>query len=148
MLQSKALNIGGLLAAVVVTPVLAVLASVDLDTVLTLEHSSGSLLVSSGLVAFLLLARLEGEDKRTVIGGSLLFIAGIAAFLLRGAIVQDVATSANPPQAGLNGIRIALMIIFYLALAIGYIRYILSEPQPQAPQTAHVVRWAEANRPE
>ena len=66
MLQSKTLNVAGLLAPVLISPVLAFLPAITLRTVFTLEHSSGSLLVSGGLVAFLLVARLKGDDNRTV----------------------------------------------------------------------------------
>lgn len=146
MLQSKILNVVGLLAPVVISPVVAFLPLITLGTVFRVEHSSGSLLVSAGMVAFLLLARLKGDDIRTVLAGSALFLAAISAFVLRGGILHGLATSANPaPAPALTGIKVAVIIIVYLLLAAWYLRYILVEPRPQAPQTARIIGWAEDN---
>lgn len=143
MLQSNVLNVGGLLVPVIISPVLAFLPSITLSRVFTIEHGSGSLLASSGMVAFLLLARLKGDDIRTVVIGSMLFLGALGAFLLHGGILYGLVTSANP---AITGLTIGVMIIFYLSLAFCYLRVILSEPQPQAPQPARVVGWAENNR--
>lgn len=145
MLHSKILNAGGVLVPVFISPVLALLPPITLGTVFTIEHSSGSLLASSGMVAFLLLARLKGDDIRTAVIGSVLFLGALGAFFLRGGILYGLSTSVNP---GITGPTIGLMMIFYLALAFSYLCVVFVERQPQAPKTMRIDEWAEENRPE
>ena len=142
MLLSKVFSSAGLLFPLVFSPFLAFLLSVDLGTLLMLEHSSGSLLVPGGLVAFFLLAQLEGDnDNRAFLVGCLLFTFAVLAFVARGAILCKLATLEHPEQSGLDWIRAALIVVAYLVVVICHFRFVMKKPEPEVPETTVVLTF-------
>lgn len=142
MLLSKVFSSAGLLIPVLITPFVALFGSVDFGTVFMLEHSSGSLLVSGGLVAFLLLARLEGDSgNRDFFVGCVLFIAGVGAFVARGTILKDLATPGQQGQAGLSWAKAAFVVVCYLALVFCHFRFVMKKPEPEVPETPLVITF-------
>lgn len=143
MVHSKIFTLTGLLAPLLIAPCVAFLGSIDLRTLFMLEHGSGSLLVSSGLLVFLLLSQFGGkEDRRSIAVGSLLLIFGVGAFVVRGGLLHRIITATTPGQGGLSGGRVAVVVVCYVCLVVCYIRSVL--PVSKVPDRAtHVVAWSE-----